>query len=88
MPNGCNDDELPWNRTGEWLDTKYPYGRMFIWPASLCLQNLIVFYSIFLVVFYKCAYDSSGLVCWSTDLSIWGSVGETMLQEKEKLHWS
>ncbi|XP_078494177.1 deoxycytidylate deaminase-like [Ciona intestinalis] len=25
MPNGCHDDELPWSRTGEWLDTKYPY---------------------------------------------------------------
>ena len=23
MPKGCNDDEFPWDRTGE--DTKYPY---------------------------------------------------------------
>ena len=28
MPNGCSDDELPWNRTAESrLDTKYPYGK-------------------------------------------------------------
>lgn len=25
FPIGCDDDELPWERTGDWLDTKYPY---------------------------------------------------------------
>jgi len=26
MPNGCDDDELPWQRTSDdWLETKYPY---------------------------------------------------------------
>jgi len=25
FPAGCHDDELPWGRTGEYLDTKYPY---------------------------------------------------------------
>ncbi|XP_068176956.1 deoxycytidylate deaminase isoform X1 [Antennarius striatus] len=26
MPNGCDDDLLPWSRSAEeWLDTKYPY---------------------------------------------------------------
>ena len=25
FPRGCADDELPWAREGEWLDTKYPY---------------------------------------------------------------
>ena len=24
-PNGFHDDEFPWERTGEFLDTKYPY---------------------------------------------------------------
>lgn len=28
MPNGCNDDLLPWCRSAEnQLDTKYPYGE-------------------------------------------------------------
>jgi deoxycytidylate deaminase len=28
MPNGCSDDELPWNRKAKHrLDTKYPYGK-------------------------------------------------------------
>ena len=28
MPNGCDDDLLPWSRTADdQLDTKYPYGR-------------------------------------------------------------
>ncbi len=25
FPIGCSDDELPWGREGEFLDTKYPY---------------------------------------------------------------
>ena len=25
LPKGCSDDEFPWERTGEFLDTKYPY---------------------------------------------------------------
>lgn len=25
FPWGCSDDELPWNRDGSFLDTKYPY---------------------------------------------------------------
>ena len=25
FPWGCSDDDLPWSRTGDFLDTKYPY---------------------------------------------------------------
>lgn len=25
FPNGCNDDDFPWARDGEFKDTKYPY---------------------------------------------------------------
>lgn len=25
MPQGCSDDDFPWERDGEFLDTKYPY---------------------------------------------------------------
>ncbi len=25
LPYGCSDDEFPWNRDGEFLETKYPY---------------------------------------------------------------
>lgn len=25
LPYGCNDDEYPWEREGEFLETKYPY---------------------------------------------------------------
>lgn len=29
MPNGCDDDVLPWARTADnQLDTKYPYGEI------------------------------------------------------------
>lgn len=37
MPNGCHDDNLPWQRTGDWLDTKYPYGR---W----CIQYTVLLF--------------------------------------------
>ena len=25
LPTGCNDEEFPWNKTGDFLQTKYPY---------------------------------------------------------------
>ena len=25
FPTGCSDDEFPWNREGDFMDTKYPY---------------------------------------------------------------
>lgn len=25
LPNGCNDDDFPWDREGDFLDTKYPF---------------------------------------------------------------
>ena len=25
FPRGCADDDLPWAREGDWLETKYPY---------------------------------------------------------------
>ena len=25
LPKGCSDDDFPWNKTGDFLDTKYPY---------------------------------------------------------------
>ena len=25
LPTGCSDDEFPWNKQGNFLDTKYPY---------------------------------------------------------------
>lgn len=25
MPSACDEAGLPWNRSGDWLDTKYPY---------------------------------------------------------------
>lgn len=25
FPNGCSDDEFPWGREGDFLDTKYPF---------------------------------------------------------------
>jgi len=25
FPSGCSDDDLPWEREGDWLNTKYPF---------------------------------------------------------------
>ena len=27
FPHGCSDDDLPWGKTGQWEDTKYPFGK-------------------------------------------------------------
>jgi deoxycytidylate deaminase len=40
MPNGCDDNELPWQRTSDdWLETKYPYGKL---CALLCISCSII----------------------------------------------
>lgn len=52
MPTGCNDDEMPWEREGESLETKYP----FVCHAELnailnrstgSLQNARIYVSLF-----------------------------------------
>lgn len=52
MPTGCNDDEIPWEREGEALETKYP----FVCHAELnailnrstgSLQNARIYVSLF-----------------------------------------
>lgn len=52
MPTGCNDDEMPWEREGETLETKYP----FVCHAELnailnrstgSLQNARIYVSLF-----------------------------------------
>ena len=36
MPNNCSDDELPWQREAEnRLDTKYPYGEVYLLLLAL-----------------------------------------------------
>ena len=37
LPYGCNDDEYPWDREGDFLETKYPFSkrafiRLIIYP--------------------------------------------------------
>ena len=27
FPHGCSDDDLPWGKSGQWEDTKYPFGK-------------------------------------------------------------
>ena len=29
FPHGCSDDDLPWGKSGQWEDTKYPFGKFF-----------------------------------------------------------
>lgn len=37
MPNGCDDDLLPWSRSStDRLNTKYPYGEMAKPPTAQC----------------------------------------------------
>lgn len=51
LPYGCNDDEYPWERDGEFLDTKYAYvvhaELNAILNATESLQNCIIYVSLF-----------------------------------------
>lgn len=41
MPNGCDDDLLPWSRSADdRLDTKYPYGENACAHAHLAFSIL------------------------------------------------
>ena len=46
FPTGCSDDELPWDREGNWLETKYPYvchaesSRQESAGSSICQTNM------------------------------------------------
>lgn len=43
MPNGCNDDLLPWSRSADdRLDTKYPYGENAHCHFCFLLQQLVL----------------------------------------------
>ena len=39
FPKGCSDDEFPWGREGEPLDTKYLYVTLF--PCNECAKAII-----------------------------------------------
>lgn len=51
LPYGCNDDEYPWERDGEFLDTKYAYvvhaELNAILNATEPLQNCTIYVSLF-----------------------------------------
>ena len=39
MPTGCNDDEMPWDRDGDMLNTKYAFVSLF--PCNECAKAII-----------------------------------------------
>ena len=42
MPTGCSDDEMPWDRNGEFLDTKYPFVcHAELFPCNECAKAII-----------------------------------------------
>ena len=41
MPTGCSDDEMPWDRNGEFLDTKYPFVCHAELPCNECAKAII-----------------------------------------------
>ena len=51
MPTGCNDDIMPWEREGEFLQTKYPFvchaELNAILNSSVNLKNCILFVTLF-----------------------------------------
>ena len=51
MPTGCRDDEMPWEREGDYLDTKYPYvchaELNAILNSSACLRGCTLYVTLF-----------------------------------------
>lgn len=52
MPTGCHDDEMPWEREGNFLDTKYPFVchaelNAILNHAAGSLQNAKIYVSLF-----------------------------------------
>lgn len=51
FPNGCSDDALPWEKDGDFLDTKYPYvchaEKNAIFNASGSLEGATIYVTLF-----------------------------------------
>lgn len=51
FPVGCHDDDLPWGKDGEFLDTKFPYvchaELNAVLNANTSLQNCIIYSTLF-----------------------------------------
>ncbi len=52
MPMGCDDDVMPWEREGEFLDTKYPFVchaelNAILNRAAVSLQNCTIYVTLF-----------------------------------------
>ena len=51
MPTGCNDDIMPWEREGEFLQTKYPFvchaELNAILNSSVNLKNCVLYVTLF-----------------------------------------
>lgn len=51
FPIGISDEEFPWKRDGEWLDTKYPYvchaEMNAITNSTMCLKGCTIYVTLF-----------------------------------------
>jgi dCMP deaminase len=51
FPRGCQDSDLPWDKTGDWFDTKYPYvvhaEANAIVNATTSLKNSIAYVTLY-----------------------------------------
>lgn len=65
FPIGCSDDELPWSRDGQYLDTKYPYvvhaELNAILNSKIDLSNSSIYVSLFPCVECAKAIIQSGI---------------------------
>lgn len=67
FPKGCNDDDFPWDRKGEFLETKYPYVVHAELNAILNsiqdLKNCTIYVSLFPCNECAKAIIQSGITC-------------------------
>ena len=65
FPHGCSDDDLPWEKVGDWADTKYPYGKL-IEPSYPILLYFSVCHAEMNAILNKNTADCTGATIYTT----------------------
>ena len=65
FPHGCSDDDLPWEKVGDWADTKYPYGNISM-PIFRFLSKLLVCHAEMNAILNKNTADCTGATIYTT----------------------
>ena len=66
FPHGCSDDDLPWGKSGQWEDTKYPFGKFFCRTLTPILNEFSVCHAEMNAILNKNQAECSGSTIYTT----------------------